>query len=87
MASLIEMSAIMTSDCIPHQVMAFAPDWFGGSMMTSDCIPHQVMAFAPDWFGGSDSSLGWNPMYYIIGREQSRRVEPRPNCSGYYTWL
>ena len=56
-------------------------------MMTSDCIPHQVMAFAPDWFGGSDSSLGWNPMYYIIGREQSRRVEPRPNCSGYYTWL
>ena len=41
----------------------------------------EVRAFAPEANAGPDSAFAYNPVYYIIGRNQSTTVVPPADCS------
>ena len=41
----------------------------------------EVRAFAPEANAGPDSAFAYNPVYYIIGRNQSTKVVPPADCS------
>lgn len=47
--------------------------------------PNSTKLFAPQVNANPNSELAWNPVYYIIGRPNSTRVEERLTCSAGYS--